>query len=216
MKAIRLLPALCAASLLAACASAPPPRAPAVEDPALRTAYEAAQRAREQALSADAEWSLSGRIAASNAGRGGSGRLDWQQRGDGFEVSVSAPVTRQGWRLSGGPGGAVLEGVEGGPRQGPDAHTLLLATTGWDVPVRAFPSWMRGLREPALGAARIEYGTDGLPRFMEQGGWHIQYHWPAGPEDGAPAGQVLPRRIEASRGEARVRLVVDEWVGIDG
>lgn len=216
MNAIRLLAALCVASLFAACASAPPPRAPAVEDPALRARFEAAQQAREQALAADTEWSLGGRIAALNAGRGGSGRLDWQQRRDGFEVSVSAPVTRQGWRLSAGPDGALLEGVEGGPRRGFDARMLLLEATGWDVPLRALPAWIRGLREPALGPARIEYGTDGLPRYMEQDGWRIQYHWPPATGDGTRAGPVLPDRVEATRGEARVRLVVDEWMGVDG
>lgn len=215
MKAIRLLAALCAMSLFAACATAPP-RAPAVEDPALRAAYEAAQQAREQALSGDTDWTLSGRIAVSNAGRGGSGRLDWEQQGEGFQVSVSAPVTRQGWRLSAGPDGAMLEGVEGGPRHGFDARILLLEATGWDVPLRALPAWIRGLRESALGPARIEYGTDGLPRYMEQDGWRIQYHWPAAPADGARATPVLPDRVEATRGEARVRLVVDQWMGIGG
>lgn len=217
MKTTRLLTILCAALVLAACASAPP-RPPAVQDPALRAAYEAAQQEREQALRADSEWSLRGRIAASNAGRGGSGRLDWQQQGQAFQVSISAPVTRQTWRLAGGDGAALLEGVEGGPRQGFDARLLLLEATGWDVPMQALPAWIRGLREPALGPARIEYGIDGLPLYMEQDGWRIQYHWPqAGDAAGAAvAGPVLPRRVEASRGEARVRLVVDEWVGIDG
>lgn len=218
MKTTRLLTTLCATLVLAACASVPP-RPPAVQDPALRASYEAAQQQREQVLRADAEWSISGRIAASNAGRGGSGRLDWQQHGEAFQVSIRAPVTGQGWRLAGGGvGGAVLEGVEGGPRRGFDARLLLLEATGWDVPLQALPAWIRGLREPALGPARIEYGTDGLPLYMEQDGWRVQYHWPLAGEGAGPAasGPVLPRRVEASRGEARVRLVVDEWVGVDG
>lgn len=201
--------AACLALVLAACASVPP-QPPAVDDPVLRATFEAAQQDREQRLRADADWSLAGRIAASNAGRGGSGRIEWQQDGTGFEVSISAPVTRQSWRLEGGRGHAVLEGAEGGARHGTDARLLLLEATGWDVPVHAFPAWMRGLRAEQLGPAAIDYGVDGLPLYIEQDGWRIEYLWPA--TDGVQ--EALPRRMEATRGEARVRLVADAWSGV--
>lgn len=206
-----LAAALLAAALLGGCATAPP-RPHVVVDPALLDRFEIAQQDREQRLRADTGWALSGRIAVSNAGRGGSGRLEWRQDGDAFEVSVSAPVTRQSWRLGGGPAHALLEGVEGGPRRGHDAQLLLLEATGWDVPLRALPAWMRGLRAPGLGPARIGYaGEAGLPLYIEQDGWRIEYDWPPGA--GVPP--ALPSRVQATRGEARVRLVIDEWSGVE-
>lgn len=209
MRPRNVLPvAACAAVLLAACASVPP-RPAAVGDPALRATFELAQQHREQALRADGEWSLGGRIAVSNAGRGGSGRLEWRQHGEVFEVSVSAPVTRQSWRLGGGRGQAVLEGLEGGARHGPDAQRLLLEATGWDVPLHALPAWVRGLRAEGLGPARVDYGANGLPLFIEQDGWRIEYAWTQEPA----TTRSLPERIDATRDQARVKLVVDEWSG---
>ncbi|RDZ27629.1 lipoprotein insertase outer membrane protein LolB [Lysobacter silvisoli] len=204
----RALTAAALAALLSACAGtavrgpAPPPLAPAAV-----AAAEAAQTQRETALRLQPQWSLSGRIALSNGRNGGSGRIDWRQDGERYEVALSAPVTRQSWRLSGDAGGARLEGVEGGPRRGPDAATLLRETTGWDIPVAALNDWVRGLRAQGQGPARVDYGADGRPARIEQGGWRIDYRWP----EAGGAEPVLPARLDAVRGEAKVKLIVDEW-----
>lgn len=193
--------------LLAGCAGAPlRPALPTAEVAAAETA----QVQRERALARISNWSLAGRVAVSNRGKGGSGRIEWDQKGPGYLITLSAPVTRQGWQLTGDADAARLEGLEGGPRVGPDARLLLLAATGWDIPVVALTDWVRGARAQALAPARIEYGTDGLPRRIEQDGWSIEYRW--SPEAVATAGQtLLPIRVDASRGEARVKLIVDQW-----
>jgi outer membrane lipoprotein LolB len=197
--------------LLAACVGAPV--RPELT-PAALAAAEAAQTHREQALEAQSDWSLVGRIAVSNQGKGGSGRIEWTQAGLDYRITLSAPVTRQGWQLSGNADSARLEGLEGGPRSGPDAQALLLAATGWDIPVEALAQWIRGARAPALDPARIDYGSDGLPWRIRQAGWSIEYRWPPG-DAAMPGMQIrLPRRLDATRGEASVRLIVDEW-GVD-
>ena len=198
------------ALLLAACA--PAPVRPDLT-PAQVAAAEAAQLGREAELRGRGDWSLAGRIAVSNRGKGGSGRIEWSQRGAAYEVALSAPVTRQGWRLSGDAGHALLEGLEGGPRTGSDARLLLLEATGWDIPVQALSEWIRGARASSLGPARIQYGVNGLPWSIEQGGWLIEYQWPESDPaepDGTP---LLPTRLDATRGEASVKLLVDEWGG---
>ena len=105
-----------------------------------------ANDARREAL---AEWNLSGRIAVSTGNRGGSGRIDWQQQAGGYTISLSAPVTRQSWQLSGNDRGARLEGIAGGPREDADVEQLLLSATGWNIPVRALQDWVRGIPAPA-------------------------------------------------------------------
>lgn len=190
------------ALVLSACASTPRHAGPAVPE----AAAEAAQQAREAALQSEGAWSLAGRIAVSNGRDGGSGRIEWRQDGEHFEVELSAPVTRQSWRLSGDASQARLEGLEGGTRVGPDAAALLHASTGWDIPVVALADWVRGARADAIGPAVIEYDRAGLPARIEQGGWTIDYTWPA-----ASVQPLRPMRIDARRGEARVRLVVDRW-----
>ncbi|QOY63149.1 outer membrane lipoprotein LolB [Lysobacter sp. H21R4] len=192
--------------LLTGCAGAPlRPAIPATDV----VAAEAAQLQRESVLAHTPDWSLAGRVAVSNVGKGGSGRIEWRQDGSQYLITLSAPVTRQGWQLAGDADAARLEGLEGGPRSGPDARLLLLAATGWDIPVVALGDWVRGARAPALAPARIEYGTDGLPRRIDQDGWTIEYRWAP---DAAAGGQTaLPSRVDAFRGEAKVKLIVDEW-----
>ncbi|MFC0677238.1 lipoprotein insertase outer membrane protein LolB [Lysobacter korlensis] len=195
---------LAAALLLAACSSQP---IRSELPPAEREAAEIAQLDREAVLRADPDWALEGRIAVSNGREGGSGRIDWRQSGSAYEVSLSAPVTRQSWRLSGDASQARLDGLEGGTRTGDDAGALLREATGWDIPVVALAEWVRGVRAQALGSAVVQYGANGLPMRIEQGGWVIEYVWP----EGAAGKQALPTRLDARRGEARVKLVIDRW-----
>ena len=205
----RLLIVAALAALLAACVARPlRPGLP----PEQVAAAEAQQIAREQRLRLQPEWSLVGRIAVSNQGNGGSGRIEWRQAGPRFEVALSAPVTRQSWTLSGDSESRSgrLDGVDGGPRQGEDAQQVLLEATGWDIPVNQLPDWVRGLvAEGAAAAEQVDRDAEGRPRRVRQMGWDIQFldWYPA--EGGRP---VLPRRMEAVNGDAKVRLLVDGWV----
>ncbi|MEO6365618.1 MAG: lipoprotein insertase outer membrane protein LolB [Luteimonas sp.] len=191
--------------MLAACHSQPVRQLPPL-DPAIAAATQAQ---RETAMGSFDAWSLQGRVALSNGRDGGSGRIDWVQDRGRYDVRLSAPVTRQSWRLSGDADGARLEGLEGGTRSGADATALLLEATHWEIPVAALASWARGLRADAShGTATIRYGSDGRLARVEQGGWVIEYgDWRAS----AIPGIELPNRLNASRGDARVRLVVDRW-----
>ncbi len=181
---------------------------PALIDGAAIAAAQAAQVQRVVWLDAHPAWNLEGRIAISSAGKGGSGRIDWEQEGQRYTVSLSAPVTRQSWRMSGGAEGALLEGVQGGPRQGPDPAQLLLEATGWQVPVAALADWARGRASPQAGPASAEYAPDGRLQRLQQDGWQIDYLQWLPPVADRPA---LPARIEAQRGDAKVRLIVDSW-----
>jgi outer membrane lipoprotein LolB len=193
---------LAASLALAGCATS------RVTGPAVPTVEaEARQAAREAALQTDRDWGFEGRIAVSTDQQGGSGRIEWVQAGPRFEVTLSAPVTRQSWQLSGDARSARLEGLDGGPRTGSDADLLLRQATGWDVPIRDLSAWLRGLRAPGAPAVM---GFDPAGRLIRlaQSGWTITYSWPT-TASGAPGD--LPARIEAVRGPTRVRLAVDRW-----
>ncbi|WP_340571886.1 lipoprotein insertase outer membrane protein LolB [Stenotrophomonas sp. G106K1] len=171
----------------------------------------AIEAARVDALRSAADWNFQGRVAVSKGKDGGSGRIDWKQEGQRYVVELSAPVTRQSWKLSGDTHHEAgrLEGLAGGPREGEDAQALLLEATGWDIPVNQLPDWVRGLvAGDSAGPEKIDRDADGRPRRMQQMGWVIQYldWYPA--EAGRPA---LPRRVEAVNGDAKVRLLVDQW-----
>jgi len=191
-----LLPAV--VLVLAACAPAPVRR---TADAGLLKA----QSDREAALATHPDWSLSGRIAISDGRDGGSGRIDWSQHGGDFDIRLSAPVTRQSWRIVRENGHVRLEGLEGGTREGDDAQALLQQTLGWVVPVDALAAWVRGVRANA-GDAQLQFGADGSPALLAEQGWSVEYRaWDA-------SGTIpLPQKVFATRGEDRVRLSVDHW-----
>jgi outer membrane lipoprotein LolB len=193
------------ALLLAACAGQPVRETPLLAPTAAQLQ---AQAARVALLAAHPRWSLQGRVALSNGREGGSGRIDWRQDGARYDVALSAPITRQSWRLSGDGQAAMLEGLAGGTRSGADPQALLHDATGWTIPVAALASWVRGAAAPGLPAARLQYGLDGHLARLEQAGWAIDYaDWQPDPE----LGTELPGRLTAVRDTARVRLVVDAW-----
>lgn len=204
---LRALPLVAAVLLLAACAGHPSRPTPVAAVPVPGVAHDQV----DGWFAAHPDWSFEGRVAVSQGRKGGNGRVNWRQRGRQYEIELSAPITRQQWRLYGDTHyeGGTLEGLEGGPRQGEDAELLLYEATGWEIPVNLLPDWVRGLpvwdtAEPA----KIDYAEDGVLRSLTQLGWTIEYQdWhPAA--DGRPS---LPRRIEARNGQARVRLLVDRW-----
>jgi outer membrane lipoprotein LolB len=181
--------------LLGACAPAPV-RAPAA-------GAEAAQAARELAFAGRRTWAFTGRVAVANGDDGGSGRIDWRQDGDDFDIRLTAPITGQGWRLHREHGLVILDGLAGGPRQGNDAEALLLEATGWRLPVAAMSAWVRGLRGP--GTAELAGDPRGLPATLLQAGWQVEYRaW----TDTQPP---LPLKLHATQGRATVRLAIDAW-----
>ena len=201
-----------AAACLAGCASLPatPPLSYGSAE------GDAAQRSRAAALGLHAHacgapaWVMTGRFALSNGREGGSGNIEWTQGGGELRLLLSAPITRQGWLLERNRAGITLSGGPQGPLQGDDAARLLREATGWDVPLDALGCWMRGVEaDPArFGPPRTGVGADLLPRRIEQGGWVLEYDdWRIDPLSRLP----MPHRINASRGEDRVRVLVERW-----
>lgn len=162
------------------------------------------QAQREQSLRMQKQWGFSGRVAVSNGKDGGSGRIDWRQNGADYSVQLSAPITRQSWKLSIVRGEATLDGLEGGVRHGRDAGLLVQQATGWEIPLASLSDWVRGLR--GKDAQSVQYDAQGRLAHMQQAGWSIDYLWPQEAGDNA-----LPRRIDAVKGQAKVKLLVDQW-----
>lgn len=197
--------------MLAACTSVGTQKTPVPDVVySVSPAAERAEAARVQVLRAQPNWEFQGRVAVSKGRNGGSGRIEWQQQGSQYQIRLSAPVTRQSWLLSGDSrlGSGRLEGLDGGPREGADARQLLLEATGWDIPVNQLSDWTRGLVLADSDEHGLERDAEGRPRRLQQAGWVVDYlDWQAA-QDAEPA---LPRRIEASQGDAKVRLVIDQW-----
>ncbi len=192
--------------------AAPPPEtttapvdavAPPVDSP---EAF-AAMAAREAAMDERTGWQLKGRMAVARGSDGGTLNVDWVYWEGVYIITLSAPVTGKQWRLRGTPKGATLEGLDGGPREGADAESLLLDATGWRLPVAQMPAWVRG-RRGAGPVDALAIDAEGRPAGFRQGGWTLTFRdwWPGDPP--------LPRRVFAETDGASVRLVVSDWAAL--
>lgn len=164
-----------------------------------------AQIAREAQSAAHTHWVIAAHIAVSNGKDGGSGELEWHQQGTDYTFTVRAPVSGRTWKLSGDAQHAVLEGVEPQALNDSDPQRLLRERLGWDVPLADLGAWVRGLRAPGVHAD-VQYDAKNLPAVIEQAGWKVEYRdWFS---DRNP---MLPRKVFASRGAARVRMAIESW-----
>jgi outer membrane lipoprotein LolB len=176
--------------------------APVSRRPAL-VGDEGVQAGREAALALRPAWAFTGRLAVNQGSEGGNAGIEWRQDGDDFDIRLSAPVTRQSWRLRRAGGRITLEGMSGGVREGADAEALLTEATGWRIPVTAMVAWVRGARAP--GPSDLSFDGFGLPATLSQQGWAVEYR---GWSSREPA---LPTKVFARSGDSSVKLVVERW-----
>ncbi|WP_266169325.1 lipoprotein insertase outer membrane protein LolB [Dyella subtropica] len=163
------------------------------------------QAARERVLAGTDHWSLQGKLGVSDGKDGGSGTLQWTQDGERYEFTMRSPVIGKSFRLSGGPEGALLEGLDGGPLRGPDAESLMYKALGWEVPLRDLRAWVLGLRADS-GPAELSFGANRLPSLLQQDGWNVDYReWDAARQP------PVPTKVFADKPPYRVRLSIESW-----
>lgn len=149
-------------------------------------------------------WTLEGRVSVRSGDEGGSASLSWQESPAQAVLRAAGPLGAGSFTLRRDDAGAVLETADGKRRHATDVDELVQLAFGADVPVRALAWWVRGLPAPdAVDALTLdEYGR---LAHLEQAGWQIEY------PDYAATVPVLPRRLNARRGETEVRLAIRRW-----
>lgn len=117
-------------------------------------------------------------------------RIDWEHTPRADELMLTTPLGQGVARLSRDGGGALLEMADGRRLRAADWRALAADVVGTALPLDELPEWLRGAR----------------PRRTESvEGWRVEVVEAAPYRHG-----VLPRVIEARRGEVELRLVVDE------
>ena len=191
---MKLLPVLAVISALAGCAggslrSAPPPVAPPVD-----------------ALEAIRDWQVDGRIAIQRGDEGWSAKLRWDQRADGYQVRLIAPLGRGTYELAGDASRVELSVPDGRTFVATDAEALMREHLGWSLPVSGAEYWMRGLVAPDSEPGYIRRDEAGQLTDLEQGGWRVSIL-----KRSASAGFNLPAKLFMHYGEMKVRIVVANW-----
>ena len=177
------------ALVVAGCATAPvpPPSAGRAADP--------------QALT---QWTAKGRIALTAQGEGGSGSFVWQQRSERTELAVRGPLGAGGLSIVTDGDTLQLEDGSGQALDGDAARLALERRLGARLPLSELSYWMLGV--PAPGAMAPAQPAIGPGAGFTQAGWVVTY------EAFEVSGDwSLPARLTATTGDARVRIVVDDW-----
>lgn len=189
--------AVALAALLAGCAGAPPKPIGAPDQAAWQE-----HLAKLETLS---DWRLQGRIAVVNGSHGSSGSLVWFENAPRFEMRLSGPFGIGGFRLYGTPNGLFIDTGDK-TRYTSDPANFLARRLGGPLPVTSLRYWALGMPDPA-SPAQIEVDQDGLLRHLEQNGWSIDYDRFTTTQHG----WTLPTRLEAHRGQVKLKLVVEDW-----
>ncbi len=180
--------------LLSACASVPGPRTPALD-----------AVAREAFLASRQDWRFEGRVAYSHLGKGGSARIVWQQDGDHADVRLTAPLAVGSVRIRLSPDSAQILAADGRLLAQGTPDSVLMQALQTPVPATGLPAGLR-----AFWPDMPQSTEAAMAGSVTVDGWRWQYlEWQQAPVR-------LPRKIELTRGETRLRILIDAWQELPG
>ncbi len=151
------------------------------------------------------DYGFSARIAVRDGDEGFNGSLRWEQRRDYFDVRVSGPLGAGTVLIAGDPGALEVTDDAGEVTALDDPERDLRERYGWRIPVGSLRYWALGIPDPTSPAETVVDEGGRLER-LAQGGWDVsigQYR--------EAGGRQMPRKLTATQGESRVRLVIDRW-----
>jgi outer membrane lipoprotein LolB len=177
---------------LAACATTRPPPPPSM-----------GWDQRVAALQKGGDWQLDGRAAVAFGAQGWQATLNWRQSDSIAEVHLSGPFGLGALVLKQTPAGLSLNGA-------PPSDAALAQVQeklGFELPIEELHFWLLGVPNPA-SSFDLSRNVQDRAKSLSQDGWSIAYdrYLPV-------AGDVLPSRLVLSRGDVRVRIVIDHWDG---
>jgi outer membrane lipoprotein LolB len=178
------------------------------------SAVSAAQRT--AALQGCADFQVSGKLAISqttgHGSDGGSGRFQWQQKGEVIDFRLSAPLSNQTWQLQGLPGSFELTDSKGQVRQNASAEQLIFDASGWTLPVTQLRTWVLGLPSSATAETMLSRYPDGTLKQFNELGWQVNYQSYTLAEPRLPI-KIKAQLMEAANELASVKIIVRNWQG---
>ena len=161
--------------------------------------------ARQQALSALQNWSLTGRIGITTASEGWHGSLRWVQERQTYLIDIVGPLGQGRINIRGDADSVTVRTADGRELSASDAEQLVLDATGLRIPIDGLVYWVRGLPDPRSASVLLGDEQGRLTR-LEQDGWVIDF---TSYQD--VAALALPERISARQDDLQVKLVIRQW-----
>jgi len=159
---------------------------------------------RRTRLESLAGWAMRGRLAIDTGERAYQARFVWEQEADRLRLALRGPLGAGGIEIAGSKAALTVR-ARGETLELEEPEAQLSELLGWWLPVTSLNAWLLGLPDPVFEAAP-HFDSDGLLASLEQRLWHLDYAAYQLSE-----GWLVPRRIEMSHAELKVRLIVDTW-----
>jgi len=151
------------------------------------------------------DWDLAGKLSLDDGDDGGSGNLSWSVRDAESRMKFRGALGKGAWQLDSGPGFAELQRSDGSLVRSASVSRLVEAEIGWQIPVDSLKSWVLGIAAPG-STDLLELDEQGRVIAMQQDGWNITYN------RYRQFGDIeLPGRMDAVRGQYRVKMAVSRW-----
>ncbi len=156
---------------------------------------------------------ITGKVGVREADESFSASLLWHQKGEGFEIDLWGPLGQGRVKLVKKDGEIRLESDKGVLAQG-EPETVMRAHLGWSLPLAVLPAWVQGGPVDGVPVTGLTQDPAGRVQRFEQLGWHVvleRYQSVSADTDPLAPARELPRRVTATKDDARVRLVIAEW-----
>ena len=147
---------------------------------------------------------LQGRISASAGEQAASGSIDWRHAHGTDSFTLLTPLGQIAAQLEASAVGAHLRTADGQEFNADSAEALLPRVLGVDVPVARLGRWVQAAPDAAAEVRNRD--SAGRPALVIDQGWRIEYLAYLSTAADSP-----PARLDISRGDARIRLVIDSW-----
>jgi outer membrane lipoprotein LolB len=155
---------------------------------------------RTQYLATHTHWSFSGRMAYSHEGKGGSAQIQWQQNGGVSNVRISAPLAMGSVRIRFDADKAQVFDASGRELRSGMPDVLLAELLQVPIPTGDLVSGLR-----AFWPQSPEQNATAAQGELTLADWSWNYaNWREEPVR-------LPGKIEAQRGQTRLRIIIDQW-----
>lgn len=153
-------------------------------------------------------WQLRGRVSLVRENQGWHAGMNWREAYGWYRLSLFGPLGQGAVEVEGEAAGLVrLRTADGHEHMAHDADALVESATGWRFPVSGIRYWVRGAPAPDGHVDRAMRDERGRLLQLEQAGWDIRYT-----RYESVDGRDWPTRLQLSRTDLSVRLVIDEWI----
>ncbi len=167
------------------------------------------QPVHEQSAMVNEPFILAGRLVVNARQHRFSGGIRWQHTRQGDEIYLFSPLGQVIAEIFRDQTGVRLVTSEPAVYQAQDAEYLTSQVLGWELPLAGMQFWVRGIHFPGTVAEK-DLDKNRRTVAIRQDGWQVVYRSYYPEREGMA---VLPKLLEFSRPNVKMRLLVDQWQG---